>query len=188
MTIRQYHEAWALLCSWVFFGILALVFFIFSSDIHAGDLAFSDPANVIPAPVWAVGQADRTADLDVSPGFQKPPAGFGVVPFFWWLGDPLTKERLGWELEQMSGMGVAGYQINYAHSDKGGRSYGLTMPSEPALFSPEWWKLTGWFMKEARKQGAGISLSDYTLGIGRAGAWTKCCVNTRMSTAWCCTW
>ena len=59
--------------------------------------------------------------------------GFGIVPFYWWLGDPLTKERLSWQLEQMKGMGVSGYQINYAHSDKGGRSYGLTYPSEPAL-------------------------------------------------------
>ena len=135
--------------------------------IQAQDLSFSDPANVIPPPAWAVGQAVRTAGLDVSPGFQKPPAGFGVVPFFWWLGDPLTKERLSWELEQMKGMGIAGYQINYAHSDKGGRSYGLTLPSDPALFSEDWWKLTGWFMKEAQQQGAGISLSDYTLGIGQ---------------------
>ena len=133
----------------------------------AADLTFSDPANVTPPPAWAVGFANRSADLDVLPGFQKPPPGFGTVPFFWWLGDPLTKERLGWELEQMAGMGVSGYQINYAHSDKGGRSYGLTYPSEPPLFSEDWWKLTGWFMQEAKKQGAGVSLSDYTLGFGQ---------------------
>ena len=149
------------------FGAVCGLFALLMVQVPAQDLSFSDPANVIPAPAWAVGQAVRTADLDVSPGFQKPPAGFGVVPFFWWLGDPLTKERLGWELEQMAGMGIAGYQINYAHTDKGGRSFGLSMPSEPALFSEEWWKLTGWFMKEAQKQGAGISLSDYTLGIGQ---------------------
>lgn len=134
---------------------------------HADDLAFSDPANAMPMPSWAVGTANRAMDLDVLPGFQKPPPGFGVVPFFWWLGDPLTKERLGWILEQMSGMGVSGYQINYAHSDKGGRSYGLTYPSEPPLFSEDWWNLTGWFMQQARKEGASISLSDYTLGFGQ---------------------
>lgn len=133
----------------------------------ASDLAFSDPANTIQPPTWAVGFANRSANLDVLPGFQKPPPGFGTVPFFWWLGDPLTKERLGWILDQMNGMGVSGYQINYAHSDKGGRSYGLTYPSEPPLFSEDWWKLTGWFMQEAKKQGAGISLSDYTLGFGQ---------------------
>ena len=143
------------------------VMMLAAATAHGGDLSFSDPANVIPAPAWAVGQADRKADLDVMPGFQKPPPGFGVVPFFWWLGDPLTKERLSWELQQMEGMGISGYQINYAHSNQGGRSWGLTYPSEPALFSPEWWTLTGSFMQDAKKQGAGISLSDYTLGIGQ---------------------
>ena len=100
-------------------------------------------------------------------GFRNPPPGFGIVPFFWWVGDPLTKERLGWILEQMEGMGVTGYQINYAHTDQGGRNFGLSMPSEPALFTEAWWTLTGWFMREAKKQGAAISLSDYTLGFGQ---------------------
>ncbi len=136
-------------------------------DLRAGDLTFSDPAKVPPPPAGAVGFAVRTPELDVLPGFQQPPPGFGVVPFYWWLGDPLTKERLGWELEQMKGMGVSGYQINYAHSDRGGRSFGLTYPSEPMLFSPEWWNLTGWFLQESKKQGAAISLSDYTLGFGQ---------------------
>ena len=132
--------------------------------VHAGDLGFSDPSKVPAMPPWAVGQANRAPDLDALPGFQQPPPGFGNVPFYWWLGDPLTKERIGWQLEQMAGMAVSGIQINYAHSDKGGRSWGLTYPSEPALFSEDWWKLTNWFMREAKKQGAAISLSDYTLG------------------------
>ncbi|MHB8899134.1 MAG: glycosyl hydrolase [Thermoguttaceae bacterium] len=78
-----------------------------------------------------------------------------------------SRERLGWQLEQMKGMGVSGYQINYAHSDSGGRTWGLTYPSQPPLFSEDWWSLVGWFMEEAGKQGAGISLSDYTLGFGQ---------------------
>jgi hypothetical protein len=134
---------------------------------RASDLAFSDPANTAPPPVGSVGFPARGPDLDVRPGFAKPPPGYGTVPFYWWLGDPLSTERLRWQLDQMAGMGVSGYQINYAHSDKGGRSYGLTYPSQPALFSAEWWKLTGWFMQEAKQQGAGISLSDYTLGFGQ---------------------
>jgi len=138
-----------------------------AGTIFGADLDFSDPAGVSPPPSWAVGQISRAPDLEVLPGFQKPPPGFGIVPFFWWLGDPLTKERLGWELEQMAGMGISGYQINYAHTDQGGHSYGLTFPSEPPLFSDRWWELTGWFMRESTKQGASISLSDYTLGLGQ---------------------
>jgi hypothetical protein len=146
---------------------LCLILSMALTPAFADNLAFSDPANTPPPPAGAVGFANRAPDLDVLPGFQHPPPGFGVVPFFWWLGDPLTKERLGWILEQMSGTGIAGYQINYAHSDQGGRSYGLTLPSEPSLFSEAWWNLTGWFMQEAGKQGAAISLSDYTLGFGQ---------------------
>ena len=116
------------------------------------------------------GFPDRTPELDARPGFRTPPPGYGVVPFFWWLGDPLSRERLSWILGQMDGMGVAGYQINYAHSDHGGRSWGLTYPSEPALFSDAWWELVGWFMGEAKKQGAAVSLSDYTLGFGQGYA------------------
>ena len=98
-------------------------------------------------------------------GFQKPPPGFGVVPFFWWLGDPLTKERLGWDSRPDGRHGHRrAIQINYAHSDQGGRSYGLTCRASRRCSREDWWKLTGWFMQEAKKQGAGISLSDYTLG------------------------
>ncbi len=139
------------------------------SASRAGDLGFSDPANVDKPPAWAVGQADRRADLDVLPGFQTPPAGFGQVPFYWWLGDPLTKERLSWQLDQLQKSGgVSGLQINYAHSDRGGPSWGLSYPSDPALFSEKWWDLCGWFMQEVKKRDmGGISLSDYTLGIGQ---------------------
>ena len=145
------------------FALLALL----AAPLVAGELNFSDPANVTPPPAGAIGFANRSPALDALPGFQNPPPGYGTVPFYWWLGDPLTKQRLAWELFQMQGMGVSGFQINYAHSDKGGRSYGLTYPSEPPLFSENWWNLTGWFMQEAKKQGSAISLSDYTLGFGQ---------------------
>jgi hypothetical protein len=134
------------------------------ASLHAAD---SDPSKTPPPPPGSIGFADRSPSLDVLPGFKNPPPGFGTVPFFWWLGDPLTKERLSWQLEQMEGMGVSGYQINYAHSERGGRSYGFTYPSEPEIFSEDWWELVGWFMREARKQGAAVSLSDYTLGFGQ---------------------
>ena len=129
--------------------------------------ADSDPAKTPPPPVGSIGFADRSPSLDVLPGFKNPPPGFGTVPFFWWLGDPLTKERLAWQLKQMEGMGVSGYQINYAHSERGGHRHGFTYPSDPEIFSKDWWETVGWFMQEAKKQGAGVSLSDYTLGFGQ---------------------
>jgi hypothetical protein len=117
-----------------------------------------------------VGVPSRAPDLDVRPGFVRPPRGYGNVAFFWWLGDPLTKERLLLHLDRLAGFGVTGLQINYAHTDKGGVSYGLSMPSDPPLFSPAWWDLVRWFAGEASRRGMSISLSDYTLGLGQGWA------------------
>ena len=67
-------------------------------------------------------------------------------------------------MEQLKDKGVTALQINYAHSDKGGLSWGLTFASEPPLFSGQWWDLFGWFLKAAKQRGMAASLSDYTLG------------------------
>jgi len=107
--------------------------------------------------------------------FQTPPPGYGNVAFYWWLGDPLTQERLSWQLDKLAqmGTGMTGVQINYAHSDKGGQLWGWTYPSEPALFSDAWWDLVKWYMQEAKKHGISVSLSDYTLGISQGWKWDE---------------
>ena len=134
-----------------------------------GDLAWSDPARLPPAPAGAAGYPSRGANLDALPGFAHPPAGYGEVAFYWWLGDPLTRERLSWQLDLLRDKGITGLQVNYAHCDKGGRSYGLTYASDPPLFSKTWWDLFDWFVKEAKKRGMAVSLSDYTLGTAGQG-------------------
>jgi hypothetical protein len=145
-------------------GLLGL---LLSAPAIGGDLGFGDPRSVPPPPAHAIGFPSRDPDLDVRPGFQSPPPGYGEVAFYWWLPDPLTRERLQWQIDQLAGKGVCGLQINYAHSDEGGRSWGLTYPSDPPLFSEPWWDVVQWFLKSARKAGMSISLSDYTLGIGQ---------------------
>jgi hypothetical protein len=115
------------------------------------------------------GFPDRSSKLDVLPGFKNPPKGYGEVSFYWWLGDTLTKERILSQLDQLKSKSITGLQINYCHTDKGGASYGLTYPSQPALFSNEWWKLFQWFLDEAKKRDMSVSLSDYTLGAAGQG-------------------
>jgi hypothetical protein len=144
-----------------FTGLFALVL---GGVTLAGDPDLGDPANLPPPPAHAIGRPSRAPELDVLPGFITPPPGYGVVSFYWWLGDPLTKERLTWQLDRLADMGIMGLQINYAHSDRGGASWGLTYPSQPPLFSAEWWKLVQWFAGEAKRRGMAISMSDYTLG------------------------
>jgi hypothetical protein len=113
------------------------------------------------------GYPDRSSSLDVLPGFIQPPKGYGEVPFYWWQGDTLTRERLEWQLNQLQNKGISSLQINYSHLDQGGISYGLSNPSKPALFTDAWWDLFKWFSAEAQKRGMTVSLSDYTLGIGQ---------------------
>ncbi len=95
--------------------------------------------------------------------FVNPPSEYGEVSFFWWQGDPVTREKLTWILDQLEAHHICGLQINYAHGDSGGRTYGLTMPSQPHPLSDEWWELVTWFEREASRRGMAISLSDYTL-------------------------
>ena len=116
------------------------------------------------------GYPDRSPNMDVLPGFKNPPKGYGDVAFYWWQGDTLTRERLTWQLDQLMNKGISSLQINYSHLDEGGLSYGLSNPSKPALFTPEWWDLLRWFATESQKRGMTISLSDYTLGIGQGFA------------------
>lgn len=104
--------------------------------------------------------------------FAAPPEGYGIVPFYWWLGDKLTKERIEWQLEKMRGHAVSGLQINYAHGYEGGRSFGLTLESDPPLFSEKWWELFEWFLKKGKEEGFSVSLSDYTLGSPGQGWYT----------------
>lgn len=109
----------------------------------------------------------RDGAFDALPGFQKPPPGYGEIAFYWWQGDPITKDRLLWQLDKLAGRGITGLQINYSHTDTGGLSFGLTDPGDPLLFSEAWWELFGWFLTEANVRGMSVSLSDYTLGIGQ---------------------
>jgi hypothetical protein len=120
--------------------------------------------------ILPAGYPERSNTHDILPGFINPPRGYGEVPFYWWQGDTITKERLGWQLDQITGKGISSLQINYSHLDHGGLSYGFSNPSKPALFTKEWWDLFRWFADEAGKRGMSVSLSDYTIGIGQGFA------------------
>lgn len=111
----------------------------------------------------------RDHDAGLSQLFREPPYGYGIVPFYWWLGDPLTRERLAYEVERMKHHSLIGLQINYAHGCEGGLSWGLTYPSDPPLFSEKWWDLVGYLMGLGKRDQFSISLSDYTIGAPGQG-------------------
>ena len=93
------------------------------------------------------GYPRRGGDIDVLSGFQNPPKGYGNVPFYWWNGDRLDKERLKEQLDILSSSATDGFAVSYIHTDPkvdtlfnkdGYGLYGRTEPGEPAVFSDEW--------------------------------------------------
>jgi aldose 1-epimerase len=59
--------------------ILTAVLFLLLSGLNSQTLPPGYPA--------------RSADLDVVPGFQNPPTGYGQVPIYWWMADTLTGNK-----------------------------------------------------------------------------------------------
>ena len=102
--------------------------------------------------------------------FIKPPKGYGNVPFYWWNGDRLDKERICWQLETLAENGVSGVQINFAHHcpaqnpEKRGGGFGKTYDCDPLAFTPEWWDIVNHVFRKAKSLGMGVGISDYTIG------------------------
>jgi hypothetical protein len=129
--------------------------------LQGTDLAFGDLSGALPAPPEGTpGFPSRAPDLDVLPGFQNPPPGYGEVPFWWWTGDPLDEQRLRWQIEQLHAKGISGMQVNYAHEDSAGWP---TYAADPEILSDAWWEMWKVVASECSKRGMGIGLSGYTL-------------------------
>lgn len=101
-----------------------------------------------------------TAMAGVREEFITPPAGYGEVPFWWWTGEKLDKERIAWQLRELAAAGVSGTQVNYSHLRSGNWR---THPVEPEIFSAEWWDVFTFAAEESARLGMGIGLSCYTL-------------------------
>ena len=123
-------------------------------------LELSNPNNLSTPINDAPGFPSRATDLDVLPGFQNPPHGYGEVPFWWWTGDPLDKDRLLWQIEELHKKGVNGMQVNYSHTKEKGWP---TDKADPELFSKEWWDIWKFVAEECGKRNMGIGLSGYTI-------------------------
>lgn len=123
-------------------------------------IEYSNPSLISPSGVKAPGFPDRSPGLDVLPGFKNPPSGYGEVPFWWWSGDPLDKDRLLWQIDELHKKGIIGMQINYIHKDSPGWP---TYPAEPEIFTDKWWEMWKYVVDEAEKRSMGIGMSGYTI-------------------------
>lgn len=119
----------------------------------------------------------------VSP-FRRPADHYGEVPFYWWNGEKLNKERLTAQLEALAANGVAGVQVNYAHQYAGGENdlpyggAGRSIPGDPVQFSDDWWEFFGYAARECERLGMGIGVGDYTIAWIGNGFFTDRVANT----------
>jgi len=112
-------------------------------------------------------------DADILSGFSCPPKGYGNVPFYWWNGDSLNRERMKEQLEILSESATDGFAVSYIHLDPkvdvenmkdGYGLFGKTESGRPKIFSEDWWNTWSWFAKECASKNIGLGLDDYTVG------------------------
>ena len=146
--------------------------FLFAAATVAAAVATAEGATGLGFPK-AGDEAAKTIRAD----FKAPPPGYGEVPFWWWSGrEPLNKERLLYQIEEIHKAGIAGVQVNYSHYRSGAWP---TQDSTPALFTDEWWDYFSFAAQECGKRGMGISLSNYTLDFPDAeNLWRKTGIST----------
>jgi hypothetical protein len=91
-------------------------------------------------------------------GFCCPPTAFRPVPFYWWTGEPLNRERISWQLDRLKEKGIFQVIVSYSHGTDGATELG-----KPPLFSSEWWNLFRWFLSQCREREMTAGFQDYTL-------------------------
>jgi len=119
------------------------------------------------------GYPDQNKDFDVLPGFIQPPKGYGNVPFYWWNGDSLNRDRLKEQLEILASSATDGFSVSYMHLNpradvedmkEGYGLFGNTEGGKPEFFSSDWWEVWSWFAQECANKNLGLGLDDYTVG------------------------
>ncbi len=99
----------------------------------------------------------------------SPDRRYGEVPFYWWNGSELNKERLTEQLTALAEKGLSGVQVNYCHINEGGENnltyggFGRSLEGSPAQFSDEWWEFFSHAAKECERLGMSIGMGDYTI-------------------------
>ena len=110
---------------------------------------------------------NQTADFVKA--LTSPERRYGEVPFYWWNGSELNKDRLTEQLTALAEKGVAGVQVNYCHLNQGGEDglpyggHGRSLEGAPPQFSDTWWEFFCHAAKECERLGLSIGMGDYTI-------------------------
>jgi glycosyl hydrolase family 106( putative alpha-L-rhamnosidase)/glycosyl hydrolase family 2 len=107
---------------------------------------------------YASGEAEPSYN-DLLRNFQNPNhAVWGEVPLWWWEGDPMTKERVTWQLETLAAKGVKSVCPIQ-------RSPGRC---DPQSFDPDWWEMFAYVHQECKRLGMTLWAYDQ-VGYGHYG-------------------
>lgn len=118
------------------------------------------------------GFPDKESGANLKENFRNPPKGYGNVPFYWWTGDSLIKERLADQLEILSAAPIDGFAVSYMHTNpradkvnaEGYGGYGKADEGRPGVFTDGWWDVWNWFAGQCADKGIGLGLDDYVVG------------------------
>ena len=118
------------------------------------------------------GWPSKEGEINLRASFANPPKGYGNVPFYWWSGDNLDKERLAWQLELLADSATDGLCVSYNHSHPkvdtlmnadGYGGFGKVSSGDPYVLSPEWMRFWAEFSKKCAEYGMGMGLDDYVM-------------------------
>ena len=161
------------------FTLLVAYSFGQKSKVSYGNYAIRE--NLVDLPPYNLAYPSQNTADKILGKFKNPPLGYGEVPFYWWTGgDKLTKERLLWQLNQLSEASVLGLCVSYNHTHKVADStankgkdvlFGVSEPSDPEFMTDKWWDIWDWFSEECGKRNMGLGLDDYVVGHKGAGYW-----------------
>ncbi len=135
-------------------------------------------AGIVSAKEAYKGFPSAESAKNLKKNFKNPPKGYGNVPFYWWDGDSLVKERLADQLDILSDAAVDGFSVSYIHSNpaidvelnsKGYGNFGKADPGKPGVFTDGWWDTWNWFAGECADKGIGLGLDDYVVGWEKNG-------------------
>ncbi len=97
-------------------------------------------------------------------GFATADPRYGPVPLWWWSGEPVTEERLRWQMQKLRAAGLRNLcVINLAPA---GAAHGCAA-DDPPFYGQSWWELFDCALDEAERLGMFLWFYDQ---IGFSGA------------------
>jgi len=120
-----------------------LNFMLTGSHTTVAEVADGPEGSALPGMAEQAAASYPLPGEELLTGFRAPPPEFRPVPFYWWAGEPLTRERIAWQLDRLKAQGIRQVVVSYPHGTDG-----ATEPGTPPLFSADWWELFRWFLAQ----------------------------------------